>query len=232
MVWEDGGSNSPSYPIVSGDPMTTMLGRGVYSFREAARLTRLAPSRIREWFGNRRRVLTSDYAKVDGDIAISFYDLIDVFVVGNLRNFGVNMSMVRRAYETLGEELGTKHPFCHRELLTDGIRVFARQEQSSILVDVITKQGAFSKIIEPFLQSIDYDHVKLMAKRWRINKNVVIDPAICFGSPIVESVSVPTAILARAFEANDKDANIVAQWYEVAKADVLHAVAFERTLAA
>src|SRR5258708_7578605 len=100
-----------------------MLGNGVYNFAEAARLTGLKPSRVREWFRDlkvetgRRPVFQSDYEPVDGDRAISFLDLIDLYVAGQLRNSGLSMQKVRRLHSKMALSLSSKHPFSKREIL-------------------------------------------------------------------------------------------------------------------
>jgi uncharacterized protein (DUF433 family) len=219
----------------------SMLGHGVYGMTEAAQLTGLRPARVREWFHRRpsrsRRgpAFTSDYAPVSGDIAISFFDLIDVYVAGRLRDHGVSMQKVRRVYETLATDLSVKHPFCHQKLLTAGKTVLMSgldEDGCEELVEVLTRQKVFPKIIEPFLSRIDYDQIHLMAQRWRIADQVVVDPGLCVGKPIVEAGGMPTAILAEACQANGDDADLVADWYNVAADDVLAAVRFESSLAA
>src|SRR5947208_9135710 len=103
--------------------MSSALGRGVYTIPEAARLTGLHPARVREWFrkrppqAGRRPVFISDYAPLAGDTAISFFDLVDVYVAGQLREYGVSMQTVRRVYKSLAADLDVKHPFCHQQLL-------------------------------------------------------------------------------------------------------------------
>src|SRR5690349_2020617 len=84
-----------------GSAMPTMLGKGVYDYREAALLTGLKQGRVREWFrvrpvkARRPPVFRSDYEPVDGNYAISFLDLIDVFVAGQLREHGVSLQTLR-----------------------------------------------------------------------------------------------------------------------------------------
>jgi uncharacterized protein (DUF433 family) len=221
--------------------MTVILGQGVYSFAEAAKLVGLSPARVREWFlgrasGNERNpVFTGDYQPVQGDFAISFHDLIDVYVAGQLREHGVSLQTVRRVYRRMQDDLQTDHPFCRKELLSDGKAVFLRgldSEGQEELVEVLTRQKVFPQVLLPFLQRIDYEKVTLLARRWRIARMVVVDPAICFGKPIVEAVGIPTAVLAAAYFANDKDAGLVADWYNVHADHILAAVEFERNLVA
>jgi len=61
---------------------------------------------------------------------------------------------------------------------------------------------------------------------------VVIDPAICLGKPIVGPVGIATSILASAYQANNQDAEAVAEWYKIHASHVIAAVDFERSLAA
>jgi len=215
--------------------MEAKLGQGVYTLSEGGRLTGLKYSRLREWFRGSRNVFSSDYAEVDGDYAISFHDLIDVFVAGQLRDHGVALQTLRRVYERMRTDLKTPHPFCRKELLSDGKMVFMRgldAEGREELSEVLTRQKVFPQILLPFLQRIEYDQVTILAKRWRIGLSVILDPAICFGKPIVEQAGIPTSILASAFNANNRDADLVGDWYNVSPEHVLAAVAFERTMAA
>jgi uncharacterized protein (DUF433 family) len=218
-----------------------MLGKGVYGFHEAAFLTGLKEERVREWFrkrpsGARRRpIFQSDYEPVDGDRAISFLDLIDVFVAGQLREHGVSLQTLRRVYACLAEELQTPHPFCRNELLSDGKVVFMRgmdEKGQEELKEVLSRQKVFPEIILPFLNRIDYGAASRLAERWHIARLVVVDPRICFGKPVVEPVSIPTAILAAAYHANDEDVELVAGWYNVHADHVRAAVAFESKLVA
>ena len=86
--------------------MTAILGRGVYSFAEAARLTGLPHVRVLEWF-RRKPVFNGDFSSVKGDFAISFYDLIDLYVAGQLREHGVSLQTVRKVYTKLQKALET-----------------------------------------------------------------------------------------------------------------------------
>lgn len=216
-------------------------GQGVYTFTEAARLTALKPARIREWFRGRapgdvrRPVFRSDYEPVDGDHAISFLDLVDVYVAGQLRDHGVSLQTLRRVHCKMAEDLQTPHPFCRKEVLTDGKAVFLRgldSDGQEELTEVLTRQGVFPQILLPFLKRIDYEKVKFLAERWRIADQVIVDPAICFGQPIVEGLGLPTTILAAAYRANDRNAQLVADWYNVQPEHVLAAVQFEKSFAA
>jgi uncharacterized protein (DUF433 family) len=219
----------------------SILGNGVYTFPEAAKLVGLRAARIREWFrgresqDSRKPVFQSDYPSVDGQFAISFHDLVDVFVAGQLREYGVPLQTLRKIYAKMQDRFRVTHPFCRQELLTDGKAVFALgldtagQEE---IIDVLTRQKVFPRIILPFLKRIDYEGATKLAARWRIADMVVVDPQVCFGKPIVEAAGITTAILSAAYHANGRNAELVADWFNVHPSHVLAAARFEGQLAA
>jgi uncharacterized protein (DUF433 family) len=218
--------------------MVSAIGHGVYEFSEAAKLTGLRLSRIREWFRireDRGPIFHSDYAPIDGKSSISFLDLIDVFVAGQLRTHGVSLQTLRKVYKKLSHDFDTTHPFSRKELLSDGKIVFTRglnAKGKEEIQEALTNQLVFPDIILPFLRKVDYDQVTSLALRWHIADQVVLDPEICFGTPIIEKTGIPTYILAAAYNANDKDEILVANWYKVKPLHVIAAVNFETRLAA
>jgi len=221
--------------------MSAILGHGIYNLPEAARLTGLRSSRVREWFmgrtaeQERKPVFKSDYDPVDGDRAISFLDLIELFIAGKLREQGVSLQLLRKVRRQLQTDLITPHPFCRREVLSDGKRVFTLgldADGQREMIEVLSRQRVFVEILLPFLKRINYDAVTKLASKWSIADKIVIDPLICLGKPVVEEVCIRTTILASAYEANDQDSELVAEWYGLLPAHVLSAVDFERSLVA
>ena len=221
--------------------MMSILGHGVYNLPEAARLTGLRSQRVREWFNGRSKerarqpIFHSDYQSVGRDRAISFHDLIELFLAGQLRDRGVSMQSLRKVHKRLQADLDTRHPFCRREVLTNHGKVFTLgldEQGKREMIEVLTRQRAFPDILLPFLKRIDYDEATEMAKRWCIANLVVLDPSICLGKPIIEGIGITTAILAASYEANDQNAELVADWYKVHAKHVIAAVDFERSLAA
>jgi uncharacterized protein (DUF433 family) len=217
-----------------------MLGKGVYSFPEAARFTELKPPTVREWFRKRvngrsqRPVFESDYPPIDGDRAISFLDLVELYVVGRLRDYGLSLQKLRRLHSKMADRLGTKHPFGKRELFTDGVDLFIANadEGREELIDILRDQKVFPTVILPFLKKIKYDKMNDLAKCWRIADMVVLDPSICYGKPIVQQIGVSTAILANAYRANNENVDLVAYWYKVKPRHIMAAVEFENRYAA
>jgi len=220
---------------------TKILGKGVYDLTEAAKLTGLRRARVKEWFQGRDArpgagsVFRSDYDAINGDLAISFLDLVELFIAGQLREHGVSLQCIRRIHSRLKAQWKTKHPFSRREIRSDGKRLFAcelDEHERGEVYDVHTRQTVFDTVLLPFLKKINYDQATHLARKWSIAPHVVVDPAIGFGKPVIEAAGITTRVLAAAYRANDRDAALVARWYDVEEKHVLAAVEFEDRLAA
>ena len=214
-----------------------MIGEGTYTLAEVSRFTEVHPSTVRTWFRGRPdgtgrgSVFRSDYPPVGSDYAVSFLDMIDVLVAGQLRlRYRVPMWIVREAHEMLQKELRTKHPFCHSDLYTDGRRIFisaASKLGEEKLHDVVSHQQFFVHIKEK-LDHIVYSESTKHACQWRLTKGVILDPSISMGKPIIENTGVTTYVIANQYFANKKSAALVADLYQVTEKDVFNAVKFEQ----
>jgi uncharacterized protein (DUF433 family) len=217
------------------------LGRGVYSVADAARLTRVRPQKAREWFRGRkspsratRPVFESDYPVLHEEYALSFLDLVELNVAGKLREASVSLQSLRKVYNALRDDFGD-HPFCTRQIYVGGKQVFTRgldDVEGSSVIEAITRQSYFDKIILPFLKKIDYDAATKKAIRWHIANLVVVDPTIQLGKPVVEKTGITTYVLNQSYYANGEDAEFVARWFGVQARHVRAAVDFENQLAA
>ena len=98
------------------------------------------------------------------------------------------------------------------------------------MIDVLSRQRVYPEVLLPFLQRIEYDEATKMARRWLIADQVVIDPAIGLGKPIIDGIGIATAVLAALYEANDQNAELVADWFRAHPKHVIAAVDFERIL--
>lgn len=212
-----------------------LLGTGIYSFSEAAKLIGVRPQRVRAWFrgwpGRQRPVFQSSFAdNTAGACVIGFLNLVESLVASQLREHGVSLPTVRRAHHQLADLLENAHPFAHHGLLTDGKNVFVRvatEVGDTQAIEAINRQHVFEVVILPYLQQIEYSGKSNLAELWRISEGVVIDPRRRFGKPIVDQCGISTSILHASYQANQKNRALVADWFGVDPQDVEVAVAFE-----
>jgi uncharacterized protein (DUF433 family) len=211
--------------------MAPSLGCGIYRIADVARYARIPVSTIYDWFRT-RSVLESDFIRIDDMRAVSFHDLIDTFVAHHFRKFGVTLRTVRRAYRNLIGVLGTPHPFCHRGLYTDGKRIIVDVSKAlgeSTLQDAVKDQRFFD-FIKKHLDHVSYSELNNLATRWLIHTNVMIDPQIAFGSPVIQGTRVNTHIVHGTYYANNKDAALVSRLYRISTGQVKDAVTFEDSI--
>jgi uncharacterized protein (DUF433 family) len=229
-----------------------LLGIGLYTIPEAARLTRISRGRIRRWIsgydwtsGDRRYhsppVWRPDVEPLDEARALSFRDLLEIRFVDAFLTAGVTWKRLRRIAEIAANRFNTTHPFSTRRFLTDGRTIYdeIRREGGGSLEDLHNQQLAFDRIIRPSLhRGLEFDQAG-SARRWWPDsgkpspKIVVIDPSRSFGQPIIEKKNIPTRIIAGAVAAEGPESESrVAQWYLLSVDDVRAAVRFETSLSA
>lgn len=224
-----------------------LLGVGIYSVAEAARLTNVAPARIRRWIkgyafkgarGDTHKsppVWRGQHPIVDGEVALGFLDLLEIRFVDAFLRSGVRWPTIRLAEQHASELFKTDHPFATNRFKTDGRSIFVQIKDESgdkALVDIARNQYAFQEVVAPCFIGLEFSDEQ--AIRWwplGLKRRIVLDPTRCFGQPIVSKEGVPTRILALAYEAEQSEV-AVARWYRVDQRSVRDAVEFEKKLAA
>ena len=220
-----------------------LIGRGLYSLREAHRLTGVPIKRIRRWTSGyyfRYRdgrhfsppvVETSVPGEVGGS-AIDFADLLEVRFLNAFREYGVSWKAIRIVSQRARELLGVHHPFSSRRFSTDGRTIlaeFVTETGDEVLLDLVRNQYEFRRIISKYmLGEIEFDDSDHATRWWPIpdSRCIVIDPQRAFGAPVVSTEGVPTRILAAAVHAEDS-IELVATLYEVDPVSVAVAVEYE-----
>lgn len=224
-----------------------ILGIGIYTPAEAARLTGVHADQIRRWLwgysyttreGERRSgppLWKPQHPVVDGFRSLGFKDLIELRFVDAFRRQGVSMRVVRQALEEAERLFQTTHPFSSYEFKTDGKKIFANVREhpktASVLYELISGQHLFDFVLPNLYRGLKYEGEELA--QWRpqgFGNEVYLDPRKNFGRPAVER-GVPTDVLAAACEA-EESCEAAAKLYSVSEKAVRDAVEFERKLAA
>ncbi|MEX2372587.1 MAG: DUF433 domain-containing protein, partial [Dehalococcoidia bacterium] len=112
---------------------------------------------------------------------------------------------------------------------TDGREIFI--ERGGVLVEVGRRRRsqAWSEVLMPFLESLDYDDTLALAHRWwPLGREglVVVDPEFGFGLPVVDGSGVRTEILLERYRAGDL-AGQIAQDFNLESEYVERAIQFE-----
>ena len=236
----------------------SLLGKGVYSVPEAARIIHADARSVHRWVSGYHthtsnrfspRILTSESASDHGQEILTFQQLIELLFVKLFRDHSVSMPTIRAAAQRASGTFKTVYPFAFAGLRTDGRDIFHLTEEDVIRAagdeEPITKrriaedlkngQTVIVEFAEPYFQKIDYDKMEA-AKYWPLGKDrsVVIDPHRACGTPIDNCTRVPTNTIYSMYRGTRRRpgerAEVISKWFEVSIESVRDAIAFEESL--
>jgi hypothetical protein len=214
----------------------SILGQGVYTPREAARLVGQSPQQVLRWTrgsGATEPLWHAHYQFLEDSSEISFLDLVEVRVVSAMRSAGISMQAIRFAIKLAQEKFGIERPLASQNFKTDG---------QTILMDAVEKDGEFvslsSKsptqkvfrvIIQQSLNDLEYEGD--LVARWRPSKfpKIVLDPKRVFGDPILEEFGISTRSISQEY-CEFGDLNYLSNIYEIPKGLLTQAISFENFL--
>lgn len=234
------------------DAAVIPLGVGYYSRAEAARLLGLTPSRLRRWVsgytfwlesadGRRRRdqrpVIPTDLPVIDGSIALSFVELMELRIVKACVDKGAPLQRVRSSALRAREYFGVRHPFASRRVFMDerhNIVAELNDEAGGVVVQLSGRgrlQLLSGQLVESYLDEIEFDSGTI-GRWWPLGPTfpVVVDPHRAFGSPTIVGSRVRTETAVSLARATDK--NQAAAALGVSVDEIVAAVKYEELLAA
>jgi uncharacterized protein (DUF433 family) len=193
------------------------LTRPRYSYADADRIVRVSRGTSSRWVkgywywhdsGERVRLpaITSESGP---EAAVSFFDLIGVVAIRELRKANLSLPQVRRVVTYCQRELGLEYPLVTETFRTDGREVFIEAEGHLLDVGRRGGQQVWDEVVAPFLQTIDYHH-EFARRWWPLGRDVkvVVDPRYGFGLPVIAGSGVRTEIVAERHRAGDANGEI------------------------
>jgi hypothetical protein len=218
-----------------------LLGIGLYTPSEAARLVNVSGSKISRWLRghqtNQKQYKSLWNPQVDlgdGQLYLGFRDLMEVRVADAFISRGLSPQKVRRAIEIASDLVGDQRPLSTAHFKTDGRTVFLQvleENGDTRMIDLFKSQHVFREIIEPSLKNIEFDSDGLPFRWWPRGKQakILVDPKRAFGQPIDAESSVPAAILAEA-GSGSKNIDMAARAWGVTPSAIRRCIEFQSTL--
>lgn len=214
-----------------------ILGKGVYTPREAARLVGTNAQQVLRWTrgsGPNEPLWNAHYQFLDEDVTeLSFLDLVEVRVVTALRRASVSLQSIRFAISFAQEKYGIERPLASQSFKTDGTEILMEAVENDGEFVSLSKKSAgqkvFRQIIAQSLNDLEYEGE--LAARWRPQNfsSVVIDPARHFGDPILDEYGISTGILFDEFK-EFGDVTYLSKIYEIPEKVLNSGVLFEKSL--
>lgn len=226
----------------------SLLGRGLYSPTEAARLTRVPIRRINRWTrgywymdrGKREwsdPIVGSGAERLGDAPVLDFADLIEIRCLSALRDRHIGWPVIRIASLRGKDVLATSHPFSSDRFKVVGRTLLAEiggEHPDRQLIDLVRNQFVFDEIVlgtmRKGVQYANQDRPQWWAPLGE-HRSVMVHPARSFGAPIVSPAGIRTRVLYGSFRA-DGSHEEVARWYNVTVDSVKDAVEFEESIRA
>lgn len=215
--------------------MDTILGRGIYSTSDAAKLIGLARSKVDRWaFGYRGypAIVTPDLPRVGTHKSISFLSLMELYLMRQLQDAGIKADKFRVAALEVSQLKSIEHPFAFEHLgeflLHDNRDFFIQGEDLMQITGRNRNNTVWKAAIEIYLNEVEFEAEYV--RRWfppDSGRLIVVDPAVKFGEPVVSGTRIPTANIVDQIAAGDSAA-FVAECYGLTVEQVSAAEGFER----
>ncbi len=176
-----------------------------YSIAEAAGYLRLPKTTLRAWLlGQQRFRAVIDIADRHGR-QMSFINLVEAFVLSGIRRqHRVTLPKVRKAVDYLRRTFKTPRPLADEQFAISvekfGALIGATQEGQVQLREVILDR---LKYVRRDPNGVPEKIVLFPGHGAAKHGDVVIDPRLSFGRPVIDGVGVRTLILAQRFKAGD-----------------------------
>lgn len=208
-------TSSADKQIAADDPR---LARAIFTLRETAGYLGVPRSTIHAWA--RPAVgapMITVFPRRGAEATVPFIGFAEAYVLSTFRRAGVPLQRIRPAVEVLSRTIGLKHALASERLYTDGAEVLydyaTKREEGDLLELVVPRTGQyqFSGFVRRYLKRITYGgdgwacRVRLPGYE---HAEVVVDPNVAFGLPLVVSGGARAEDLVDRFLAGDSVADI------------------------
>jgi uncharacterized protein (DUF433 family) len=194
------------------------LARPIFTLREAAGYLGVPKSTIHHWARPAAgKPLITVFPRRGAQATVPFIGFAEAYVLAAFRRAGVPLQRIRPAVDALSRSIGLEHALASKRLYTDGAEVlydYAADRNEDDLLELVvvrTRQHQFSEVVRHYLRRITYGSDG-WATRVRLpsyqRANVIVDPKIAFGLPLVVHGGARVEDLVDRFVAGDSVADI------------------------
>jgi uncharacterized protein (DUF433 family) len=218
-----------------------LLETGIFTIPEISELLETPQNLVRIWVdghkGKQDPIIENELGRVDGKLAVSFTNLMEIQFVAFFTRAGVHLRELRAIMDEVKRTLAHPHPFATKTVFqTDGRKVvesIARKNGIDTLYDLKTKRYEMKDVVYTSLKrDVIFDpagNARVWYPRRKLSPSVIVNPRRSFGRPILRDSSIPTSTIAKAVKA-EGDEKVVSLIFEVPERQVREAVEFESAL--
>jgi uncharacterized protein (DUF433 family) len=205
-----------------------------YPLVEAARYARVPLSTLRAWVGQRKDVPPVIELPDDSHGQLSFYNLVEAFVLGSLRRAHTQpLQQLRRDLTTLRQlHPEIRHPFADLDLATFARNLFVQSPADVVNISrggQLGLQAVLAGVLKRVEKGPTGARRLFPVTRADLEKSpslVVIDPRVAFGRPVIVGTGIPTSVIHDRWKAGDSVAAL-AEDYDRTSEEIEEALRYE-----
>jgi uncharacterized protein (DUF433 family) len=193
---------------------TPKIGEGIFLLTDVANILGLPAQTVRRWLNEfwNKKFSTNNihYSFGEKNNAVNFFTLIEFVTFAKLREQGFSAQSIQELHQILSKKLNNHpYPFASTRLFTDGIEIW-RELHNELEKIGGGQQLSFKKILEPFLNKIEFDKKDIAVRYYPLgkNKSVVIDPKHQFGQPTVLGTNIKVSTIHNLYKGKETRKNI------------------------
>jgi uncharacterized protein (DUF433 family) len=147
---------------------------------------------------------------------LSFLNLVEAHVLASIRRtHAVQLPKVRRALDYVQKTLGVRRPLIEQAFSTDGLDLFIERYERTINASR-GGQEAMKEIVGAYLERIERDVTGIPVRLYPFTRQsssdeslrddprvIVMNPAVCYGQPVVRETGIPTIEIYQRYKAGD-----------------------------
>jgi uncharacterized protein (DUF433 family) len=210
------------------------LNTGIYSVRDVASITGFSDDKIKRWF---KDLAIANYEGINGDgqtdvgkLKISFHGLIELVVIGTLRENNFSLDKILKARADLRIKTLKVYPFA-----TNNVRDNLKVSGKSIIFQladgsIITLDGKgqyLLDVIKQFFKDIEFDTngvaQKLLPKKGK--GKIAIDPKVGDGKPSVKDKGVWAETIASIYT-GPESVQLIKEQYDLEEDEIMAAIEY------
>lgn len=211
------------------------LHDGIYSIKDTVEITKLTDSKVRRWFKELSAEKYEGLGKQNQSdidlLRISFHGLIELVVIGTLRDNGFSLKKILKARKDLSIKTGKVYPFATNNIndklhVAGSDIVFEFPDGSKVTLD--GKGQINIEFITLFFKDIEFN-VDGIAQRLipaRGKGKISIDPKEGNGKPVIKDKDIQVEIIKRFYTSPDSIDDLLEQYPSLEKEEILAAVEY------
>lgn len=215
------------------EPWARRLFLPSYRVSEAAKYVGVHANTVSSWHYRRSPVLPGR----NRGKPLSYLELIEVAFVAFFRRLKVSMKRIRAARDYVAKNIEREYPFASLQFKTEGLHILMEYHQfdPSARWDQLVVTDSHGQLAWEELMGnrfVEFDYEDEVAMRWHLagrDSQVVIDPRIAFGAPMVSGL--PTWVIRGRYESGETVPEIVED-FDITESAIYDALAFEGIQAA